>query len=899
MLTLQAQTELPPGLQPADWIIIIGFILMSIGIGLYLSKRARGSSEQYFKGGGGMGWLLLGTSMVATTFAADTPLALTGWVVTAGVAQNWYWWSMVPVTMLGVFFFARLWKRANPMTDMEFVYQRYSGKPAHVLRCFKALWLAFPYGCIVMGWVNKAMGVIINYLVPDFPRIPVVDSLMLGLFLSTPLSGDVDQNVHEAVSSGQIDVVEVAYDLDILVQPILWTEFTAGKYNAATGEDGELLQASRHGEVLAQLGLADQIDLDDFSSIPGIPADLTLIEPLLDENDDEVRDENGNVVMVVRADATSADVLHEVYRVCAGVNQYKILFLLFLIVIAYTSISGLWGVMVTDFIQFWIAMIGCIILAVLAVKSVGGMDALLTQMSDIYSNDAARAMVNPMPTAESGGLGFFSRLEFILFVSVFWWTFGFTDGGSYFAQRMLSAKDERNAAMGYLWYAVAHYALRMWPWLLVGFVAAVLYPYQPYAGGALPGKAVAEAGYVKIMLAVLPAGLLGLLTASLLAAYMSTISTQVNLGASYLMNDVYKPFVASKRERKIRERTNNPEFKFDEKHYVRWGIIMTLVMAFAGIVVSLFMDTISDAWFLLAGFNGGIGLVYILRWYWWRINAWTELVCLATLLLLTLILRWGYIGAFGMEPFLPESWINYVFFKEGFLFWDTNFFLVKATKLATIPFSLLISVPLSVGLALLVTFLTSPVEIEKLKGFHRQVQAGGPGWRKIDRLVKAEDPTFKAQTPLNWSNFRNWVLASATVYFWLVGIGKLILGDTLNEGTLNGADSLAIRGENVFFMSLMIGMVLIGVLRLLLRRGMPGLVMIIILAAFLLVVQKTGLNIKGEYPVDQLPALSVLCMERVVGLAMLVVGVGCGWLVASSFSTKKWSETRPQESATA
>ncbi|MBN1476598.1 hypothetical protein JXA47_07595 [Candidatus Sumerlaeota bacterium] len=864
MLTHHVLAAEARGLKPADWIIIIGFILMSIGIGLYLSKRARGSSEQYFKGGGGMGWLLLGTSMVATTFAADTPLALTGWVVTKGVAQNWYWWSMVPVTMLGVFFFARLWKRANPMTDMEFVYTRYSGASAHCLRGFKAVWLALPYGCIVMGWVNKAMGVIINYLVPDFPRIPVVDSLMLGLFLGTPLSSGIDQNVQDAISAGDLDVLEVGYDLGLMPHPILWTDYAAGQYDSYTDEEG-VAHPSQHTLVLERLGLAGQVDLDSVASIPGVPADLTLA------GDPE---------------ADSLDVLHQIYRVCAGVNQYKILFLLFLIVIAYTSISGLWGVMVTDFIQFWIAMIGCIILAFLAVKSAGGMDALLTQMSEIYGNDAARSMVNPMPTAEANGLGFFSRLEFILFVTVFWWTFGFTDGGSYFAQRMLSAKDERNAAMGYLWYAVAHYALRMWPWLLVGFVASVTYPYLPYPSGHLPGGAVAEAGYVKVMLDVLPVGLLGLLTASLLAAYMSTISTQVNLGASYLMNDVYKPFIAPVFE--------NPSKPFDEKHYVRVGIITTLIMAAAGIIVSLFMDTISGAWFLLAGFNGGIGVIYLLRWYWWRINAWSEITCLASLFVLTLVLRGLGMGIFGGSAWLSEETLNTVLFPDV----SNGFFAVKVSQFAIIPFSLLISVPVSIGLALIVTLLTRPTDIEKLKGFHRKVQAGGPGWGKIDRLIKAEDPTFKAQTPLNWGNFRNWLLASATVYFWLVGIGKLILGDTLNRGGDDVA-TLAIRGENVFFMSLMIGMVLIGILRLILGRAMPGIVMFILLGAFILFVQMSGLNIKGEYPIDQLPALAGLVTERVVGFAMLVIGVGCGWLVVSTFSTKKWSETRPGAAAAA
>jgi SSS family solute:Na+ symporter len=159
-----------------DGLIVLLFIGGSLLIGYFLSRRARHSTDEYFKGGGNMGWFMLGTSMVATAFAADTPLALTGWVVTKGLSQNWFWWSMVPITMLGVFFYAPLWKRANPQTDMELVYQRYSGRSANALRVGKALWLAFPFGCVNMGWVNKAMTVIINYTIPEFPRLPLGSS---------------------------------------------------------------------------------------------------------------------------------------------------------------------------------------------------------------------------------------------------------------------------------------------------------------------------------------------------------------------------------------------------------------------------------------------------------------------------------------------------------------------------------------------------------------------------------------------------------------------------------------------------------------------------------------------------------------------------------------------------
>ncbi|NUP88682.1 MAG: hypothetical protein HUU25_02545 [Candidatus Sumerlaeia bacterium] len=870
MLTLQsaAESAVIGRLSPVDWVIVVGFIFLSIGIGVYLSKRGQGSSEQYFKGGGGMGWMLLGTSMVATTFAADTPLALTGWVVTSGVAQNWYWWSMVPITMLGVFFFARLWKRANPLTDMEFVYVRYSGNSAHWLRACKALWLAIPYGCIVMGWVNKAMGVIINYVVPDFPRIPFIDQAMLWLFLATPLSSNINPAMVEAIQGGVIDPIEVGYSHHILQKPILWTEYEAGAYSEYTAPDG-VEYPDRHQEVLEALGITYDIELNRVGSIEGVPNGFLLSREV---------ELDGETVLEPIEDTDSVEVIFELYKVCAGVNQYKILFFLFLIVCAYTAISGLWGVVVTDFIQFWIAMFGCIVLAVLAVRHVGGIDAMLNQMADIYGSAKARGMVNPLPTAEAGEFGLFTRFQFLLFMCVFWWSNGFTDGGSYFAQRMLSAKDERNAALGYMWYAIAHYALRMWPWLLVGFAAAVLYPRIPFANGVMPSGSVAEAGYVKIMLLVLPAGMLGLLVAALMAAYMSTISTQVNLGASYLMNDFYRPFIAPGRERRAARRRGNPDFKYDERHYVRWGIIMTVMMAFAGIIVSLFLNTIGEAWFLLAGFNGGIGVIYLLRWYWWRINAWTEIVCLLSLLILTLVLRLLCNGAFGWPAMLPADVLGHRVFAD-------TFFEFKVQQMGTIPFSLLVTMPASVGLALLVTFLTAPTDLEKLKTFHRRVQAGGIGWRRIDRLVKAEDPSFQVNSPLTWENTRNWLLGSAMVYFWLVGVGKIIIGPALNRAN----DNLVVAGEDVFFLHLMTGLIVAGLVSKILpgRGKRRGLALAVVLAGYVAVAYSLF------HPVGQPFAtapLGWLLGPRLIGILMLAAGVACGGVIARSFSTGRWSD---------
>jgi Na+/proline symporter len=324
-----------------------------------------------------------------------------------------------------------------------------------------------------------------------------------------------------------------------------------------------------------------------------------------------------------------------------------------------------------------------------------------------------------------------------VFVLFMWYVAGVTDGGTYFAQRMLSAKNERHAALGYLWYAVAHYAIRMWPWIVVGFAAAVMFPYTRDAvTGEYPGGAVAENGYVKVMLAVLPTGLLGLLIASFLAAFMSTVSTQLNLGASYLLNDLYRPFI----------RKNG-----SEKHYVLVSQLFTVLIALVGIVISLFLRSISDAWFVIGTLNAGTGLIYLLRWFWWRVNAWTEITCLAAMVF------------YGVLYKVLE---DHVLFGVAVRDWVPPY-----------PLNLLLLVPYAVGTALLVTFLTRPVAREKLIAFVRKVQPGGPGWRCVETEIRKTDLGFRSNSTLRWVNARRWIAGTAAIYCFLFGVGKLVIGD--------------------------------------------------------------------------------------------------------------------------
>ncbi|MCX7000889.1 MAG: hypothetical protein NT106_11440 [Candidatus Sumerlaeota bacterium] len=727
-------------------------------------KRGRASSEQYFKSGGGTTWWLLGTSIVATTFAADTPLALSGMVVTSGISQNWYWWSAVPQTILVVFFFAALWKRANPLTDMEFVNMRYSGKSASFLRGFKALYFAFPFNCLIMGWVNLAMASVINLTFPKFPRLPFLDKFILYIFMITPLSSNVNNNVREAYFRGKIEPLAIADHYNLNTYNNIWT---FAEYRSKVFEKNP--QA-----MLKRLGLADNLTTRSLKGFYGISDNLykggqfpeapetiaankegktsevrpvrlsdgSLIEytelqglsdRALDVGKQILVEENRSVKIEkpLLAGVTTPQLLNDIHSISSGVNQYKVLILLFIITVCYTAISGLWGVMITDFFQFWLAMFGCVMLAIFAVHSCGGMQNLFSRMVGIYGLEKSRAMVSVIPTAKAHGLGLMSIGEFLIYILIAWWAVGFTDGGLYAAQRMLSAKDERHAALGYLWYAIANYAIRMWPWLVVGFAAAVLFPYAAYPNGDLPGTAMAEMGYIRVMLRLLGTGWLGLLIATFLAAYMSTISTQINLGASYLLNDFYRPFIKK---------------GADDKHYVRMGTYCSIIMAFCGIVVCLFLDNIKDAWFLLSSIISGIGLINILRWYWSRINAWSEISCFVMIIFDTVALRWFELRYNISIPF---------------------------------PYNLLIIAPTSVMFALIVTMFTNPVDKEKLIEFCKKVQPGGPGWREIEDEIRKEDPNFKSKTPLTRKNFINWVLATISVYCWLFGIGKLIVGDTL------------------------------------------------------------------------------------------------------------------------
>ena len=573
-------------LTAVDWLIVAAYFALSTAIGFLFTKRGGESLSEYFIAGRQVPWWLAGAAMVATTFAADTPLVVTGLVAANGVAGNWLWWNMVMSGMLTVFFFARLWRRANVMTDVEFAEVRYSGKPAAALRGFRALYLAIPINLIILGWVTRAMIKILT--------------ISLGL------------------------------------QPVTVAGVTIS------------------GDVLA-VGLC------------------------------------------------------------------------FLATVAYAVAAGMWAVLWTDLVQFVIKMSAVIVLAVYAVRKVGGMDALKAGLATRFGSEDAALSVLPLKYTATGveAYAWMPLLALAVFLSVQWWAAWYPGaepgGGGYVAQRIFSARTERDGVLATLFFQIAHYALRPWPWIVTGLATVLLYP-----NGVNGDK---EAAYVQAFVDLLPTPWRGFMMAGFAAAYMSTVGTHLNWGASYIVNDFYKRFV----------RTDA-----SEKHYVAVSRWATVGLFLASIVVTMNLSSVEGAWKFLLALGAGTGLVLILRWYWWRINAWSEISAMLASLVTSVV-------ALAVIP---------ARYPKGDLRADAVVMLV--------------TVAVSTVVWLAATFLTAPESEATLEAFYRRVRPGGPGWAAVStRAGFGREPIPGGA--LAWTN---WIAGIVAVYATLFGIGKLVFGET-------------------------------------------------------------------------------------------------------------------------
>jgi Na+/proline symporter len=555
-------------LSTLDWTVVIFFMALFVFLGIYYRGKSEGGLAGFFLGGRNLPWYIAGVSMVATTFAADTPLWVTEKIAQHGISGNWLWWNMAIGGMLTTFFFARLWRRAEIITELELLELRYSGPVAVFLRGLRSVYLGLFMNVVVIGWVNTAL----------------------------------------------ISILEVFFEIP---------------YNTA-------------------------------------------------------------------------------FWFCMAAM---------LLVAVYSSIAGLLGIAITDFVQFIIAMTGSIVLAIVVMNlpEVGGVSGLKAQLP------AWR--LDFFPSISSGSdlaVGTFSLSAgaFFSYVVLQWWASWYPGnepgGGGYISQRMMSAKNEKHAVYSSLFFQIAHYCLRPWPWILVGLAALVLYPDLPLAES--------RKGFVFAMRDYLPSGLKGLLFVGFISAYMSTISTQLNWGSSYLTNDLYRRFLKP---------------QASDCHYVAAGRIITFLIMLVALYSTSQIKMIDEAAQFLIASGAGLGMVLILRWYWWRINAWSELS--ATL---APLLAWALLK-YPLKPYLPEG-----------------FYLNNMDFIVTVLFTSVVW--------LLVTLFTKPTDEAVLKAFYKRIKPQG-WWRPYRKEGEAARPTG--------SLFGAWLSGVALVYSTLFSLGSWILAD--------------------------------------------------------------------------------------------------------------------------
>lgn len=528
-------------IETLDWLIIAASLATSLGIGWWATTQNQGNSESFFLAGRSMPWWLLGVSMVATTFAADTPTLITDWVRTDGVAKNWLWWSFVFSGLLTTYVFAKRWRRSGVMTDVEFYELRYSGVGGRFLRGFRALYLGLLFNVFIIAIVSLA-------------AIKIM-AILMGL---TPLQ-----------------------------------------------------------------------------------------------------------TMLIGAGAT----------------------------LLFSVAGGLRSVLFVDFFQFLLAMVGSVAatIYVLNMEQVGGLEGL-------FAHQTVQEKMSFVPSTQEAWVALF-----IIPIAIQWWTAYYPGaepgGGGYIAQRIFAAKDEQHATQASLFFNLAHYALRPWPWILIGLASLVVFPTLESIGEAFPNLAKDKIGHdaaYPAMVAQLPTGLKGVVLASLIAAYVSTLSTQVNLASSYLTKDFWKRFIA-------------PDLS--EKGQVMIGRFMTALVLALGSCVALLFTNAAQMFDLVLMIGAGTGLVYLLRWTWWRVNAWSEI----SATIAAVFSSYLFVGKATLPFADPFGW---------------------AESLG--PWSYLGTVIFTTVVWFIVTLVTAPESTETLTRFADQTSPPGRGWKRF--RTKPVDP---------------------------------------------------------------------------------------------------------------------------------------------------------------
>jgi len=580
-------------LSTLDYSFIIVFFTLVLGIGIYVSKKSGKDSTEFFLSGRTMPWWLLGLSMVATTFSTDTPNLVTDIVRTSGVSGNWVWWCFLLTGMLTVFVYAKLWRKSNVNTDLEFYELRYGGKPASFLRKFRAIYLGALFNIITMASVTLAA--------------IKIGGIMLGL---------------------------------------------------------------------------------------------------------------------------------EPWQTVVGAG---------LITVVFSALGGFKGVVYTDFLLFFVAMAGAIGAAyyLVNIPEVGGIEALM-------ANENVASKLNILPDFSDTKL---LITLFIIPIAVQWWSSWYPGaepgGGGYIAQRMLAAKDENHAIGATFFFNIMHYALRPWPWILVALASLVVYPDIASIAEAFPNVTESKLGHdlaYSAMLTKLPSGLLGIVLASLIAAYMSTISTQLNWGSSYIVFDFYK-------------RQINPNAT--EKQMVNVGRLSTVVLMILSALFALTLQNAFEIFDLLIKFGAGTGLVFILRWFWWRINAWSEIAAMFASGIIVIALAKTGLGdlLFNIDSGVFPDWAEYPFV-----------------------------VVVTTTIWMVVTLMTKPESDETLRSFYKKIQPGGPGWAKVVTKAKSEEVKIIKEGE-KWSvpsGIIAMLLGVVLIYSLMFATGHWIYGKTTSAMVLSG-----------------------------------------------------------------------------------------------------------------
>lgn len=572
-----------------DWSMIVAYVVVVTAIGFLFIRRAKSSVAEYFVAGRSLPWWVAGTSLIAASFAADTPLFVTGLIATKGIAGNWLWWNQVLAWALAIVFFARLWRRAGLITDAEFIEFRYGGRSGAFLRGFRAFYASVILSTCTIAWVMLAMQKIV------------------GATVATPM----------------------------------WAI---------------QLQA----QIESGLGLA-----------------------------------SGSV----------------------DVWKWTVLIVLFLISTLYTALSGFWGIVVVDLVKFVVAMTGSILFAIYALDHAGGMAGLQAKLLAEFGQQRYDNIFSFFPDTDSPWMPIST---FAIYLSVLWWG----DCNGFAAQRLFSTRSERDSVLAAIWYSIAHFALRTWPWVVVALVALVTYPNLEDP----------ESGYPKLMVEILPTGVRGLVVASLFAAFMSTVNTHLNWNASYAVNDIYKRFIAP---------------AATERECVRASRFSVLGFAALAIVVAYFMTSIEEGVLILFNLQAAVGLVLMLRWLWWRVNAWSEISAMISSLVVTVTL-----------PFLSDHY-------------QLN--LSAADRI-------LVTVLVVTPIWLAATFLTAPVDWTTLEAFYRRVRPISTYWRPV--AVRCPDVAANdsiRQTAIGW------LAGTVAVISLSFTIGKIVLlqyGDAAWTGAI-------------------------------------------------------------------------------------------------------------------